>query len=186
MEQDLEGKKIAEQIATDPSSGIYAAIDVYGGRVAVICRSFLRGFPNEDVEETVADVFAELWKSIGRFDANRVDFKCFLYGIARNCAKNKLKRLKKEAKFTSEEQEVSETDVTEEQALDAINSEILTGLMRRLKSPADRIFYLKYISDLPNADIAKRLNISVKKVENCLYRTKPLLKRMFEKEGIIR
>ena len=34
MDKDSEGRKIAEQIAADPSSGIYAAIDAYGGHLS--------------------------------------------------------------------------------------------------------------------------------------------------------
>ena len=61
----------------------------------VICSSILKNVGTvQDIEECVADVFIELWKSPEKFNPQRGDIAVFLKTIARSRAKDVYRRLK--------------------------------------------------------------------------------------------
>lgn len=88
MKQDyLENLKFKKLILRDPEEGISKAIGLYGGAVKTICRNILSGYPEEDIEEAIAQSFAELWRSMPNYSPSRgSSVKSWLYGIARKTA----------------------------------------------------------------------------------------------------
>ena len=79
----------------DTESGMAMIIDLYGDAVKTICYSILNGFPREDIQEAISDVFVGLWSGItkGNFDAGKTSVKFYLYRIARKTALNKRRKL---------------------------------------------------------------------------------------------
>lgn len=61
----------------------------YGAYVSAVVRGIIRG-GDEDIEEVVSDVFLALWHNAERPDPMKL--KAYLGGIARNKAKNKLRK----------------------------------------------------------------------------------------------
>jgi RNA polymerase sigma-70 factor (ECF subfamily) len=64
-------------------------IDKYGAYVSAVVRG-IAGGSEEDIEEVVSDVFLALWHNAERPDPMKL--KAYLGGIARNKAKNKLRK----------------------------------------------------------------------------------------------
>ena len=76
----------------DTEAGMAMVIDLYGDAIKTICYSILKGFPEEDIQEAIADTFVGLWSEIanGQYDVMRnAEIKFYLYGIARKTALNK-------------------------------------------------------------------------------------------------
>lgn len=72
----------------------------------------------------------------------------------------------------------------EERAIHHLNAEIMLELVRRLKPPADSIFLYRYFYDYKVEEIARKLDLSIKKVENILFRYKKRLKKQFEERRL--
>lgn len=73
---------------------------MYGGAVATICRNFLYDCGKEDVEEAIADTFTNFWKKSMDFVLNDTfSLKSYIYAIARNVARDKRRKLKREDIF---------------------------------------------------------------------------------------
>jgi RNA polymerase sigma-70 factor, ECF subfamily len=64
----------------DPAA-VQAVIDLFGGFVHAICRSVLAD--KGELEDAVAEVFADIWKSSPRFDPQVASAKSFVAMIAR-------------------------------------------------------------------------------------------------------
>lgn len=175
----MREEELITLIAGNPSEGISAVMDMYGGAVLKICRDILRGYSEEDIEEAVADTFAGLWEAVskGRY-TGQVQIKYYLYGIARKTACGRLRAEKsKPGQEDVEELQLAGEDYVEEQALRRSECELVQSLIQGMKSPDKEIFYCRYYEDMSIKEIAQKCNLPVKKVENVLFRGKAALKK---------
>ena len=101
--------------------------------------------------------FFALWHDIGKYDADKASFKSYIYGIARNCANNKARHIRKQAKTVPID----------------------------MKPPQGKVFIYKYINGMSIKEISGVLCIKEKDVQNILYRGKKKLKKLFEERGIL-
>jgi len=84
--------KLVYLLKNYPSKGLEAAVQQYTGLVKTIVVRVI-GYDNQqDVEETVSDVFVELWKSIDNFDPKKGQLKNYIISIARYLSINTYNR----------------------------------------------------------------------------------------------
>lgn len=74
---------------------------------------------------------------------------------------------------------------TEDDYTKKINNKIIKEAIDNMEEPDKSIFILRYFYYEKVKDIATRLNLSPKKVENCLFRSKDKLKKLLIERGII-
>ena len=169
------------------SYGIEVAIDTYGKAVKTICQTILSGFSEEDVEEAVSDTFVGLWKALDRIKLEReTGLKEYLYGIARRTALNKRRKLAKEhntSQIDEVKELVSEQDV-EKNLIDKAECRIIYELINDMKSPDKEIFTLRYFNQNTIKEIANKLVLKTKTVENKLARGKVKLRKQLINIGI--
>ncbi len=168
-----------------PGDGISMALDAYGGPVKTICRNILFDCSPEDIEETVADSFVGLWKSIDKFN-NDGDYslKSYLYGIARHTALDKRRALKKENAVLSVEDAVIDPGVDlESDFVKKLDNSIVHDSVNSMDEPTRSVFILRYFYFEKVNDIARKLGITPKTVENHLYRGKDKLKWKLQERG---
>lgn len=183
----MNDKQIINTIKYSPQTGIEYAIQAYSGAVKVICKAILSAYSDEDVEEAISDTFFALWHDIEKYDVNKASFKSYIYGIARNCANNKARKIKKRVKTVSidkADKAVTNQDV-EYNAISKINSDIMLDIILHMKPPQDKVFIYKYINKMSIKEISDILSITEKDVQNILYRGKKKLKKLFEQRGIL-
>ena len=183
----MTDQELVSLIKKNASEGIAAALDLYGGSVKTICCSFLNGFQSEDIEEAVSDVFVELWRSINRYKADESnELKYFLYGIARNVAANKRRKLMKDRLNTEEiDQDIADHQNVEEQVVKDWEEEILSQLINELKSPDREIFIARYYEQMQVKEIASKYDLTTKSVENRLSRGKERLRKRLIAKGVV-
>ena len=183
----LENMRFKKLILQDPETGISRAVDLYGGAVKTICRNILAGYPDEDVEEAVAQSFAELWRSMPNYSPSRgSSVKSWLYGIARKSA---LMHRRQKPLFESIplEDAITGTDTAaEDNFLSKEDERILHLTVEEMDEPARTIFILRYFYFEKVAEIARKLDLPCKKVENILFREKAKLRRILTERGIER
>lgn len=177
---------LLQLIRNNPERGIKEAVEQYGGAVRTICKNILYDCPGEDLEEVLSDCFVALWQSVDRFsgDSNRT-LKSYLYGIARHIALDRRRRLyQKPPPLSLEEMMIEEEYDLETEFIQKRNQDILHQCIDGMPEPTRSIFLLRYFYFFRIKEIANRLGLSEKKVENCLYRERERLKLALIKGGI--
>lgn len=171
---------------SSPEEGLRLAIEAYGGPVMTICRNILFDCRPEDVEEAAADSFVGLWQSIEGFrEEQGYSLKSYLYGIARHTALDKRRRLKKQVAVLPIEEVQLEAPADVEACFShKLSANILHESVEELKEPDRSIFILRYFYFEKVKDIAAKLGLSPKAVENRLYYGKNKLRQTLIERGI--
>lgn len=112
-------------------------------------------------EEVVQDVFLQLWRNAGQYDARRGPFAPWLMTVARNCALDQL-RLKSERQRRREDQPEELPPVIAipqfEQALDEKRrAEQVRALIGSLNPQQKKAIELAYFEGLSHSEIAEAL-----------------------------
>jgi len=128
------------------------------------------------IEECINDVFFSVWNHSNKFKGEEVDFKKWIYKIAKFRA---IDYYRKEIKNTevSLEQSISGDKSVEEEIISTEEIEELIVLINSLE-PIDRdIFVMKFFLDVKSDDIAIKLGMSRAAIDNRIYRGKKKLNR---------
>jgi len=130
-----------------------------------------------DAEEIVQDVFLKVWEKRAEADEHK-SFKSYLYRITINKIFNELKHRVVKRKYEHQLLNVDQvTDETPESKIQfqELNSKIEL-LLSKLPEQQRAIFIMSRWQGLPNAEIAQNLNLSVRTVENQVYRAAKFIK----------
>lgn len=176
VDHPISDRQLALLLANDPQKGLAAAIHRYGGAVRTICASILGGQP-EEVEEAVSDSFLALWRELERYDPGR-PLASWLYGIARRTALSRRRALGRRPFPEELPEELPEEgpDLTELAAAKE-NARLLRQAVDRLPQPDREIFIRRYYLYEQVKEIAARLGLPEKAVENRLFRGRRRLRR---------
>lgn len=184
--KDISEERMLRLLKAAPEEGIRVALNAYGGPVRTICRNILFDCAAEDTEEAVADSFVELWRSVERFDEKAgYSLKSYLYGIARHKALDKRRAMNKRREHISLEETAIEAAVDlEGDYAQKLNDSIVHHTVEGLDEPMRSVFILRYFYFAKIKDIALRLGLTQKAVENHLYRGKDRLRLELVERGI--
>jgi len=149
-----------EEIRNGNEVAFNKAFDLYYSRLCFFADQILHDF---DLSRSIVQqVFVDLW--IKRDQLLIISLQAYLYNSTRNASLDVLKHKKVESRYLSsleKNESVVETDLMEEAELaDRINRAI-----QNLPEKCREIFLLCRFEGLKYAEIADRLNISVKTVE---------------------
>lgn len=186
-------RELLRLLNEDVSAGMERLIDLYGGAVKKICLSIMNGFSQEDIEEAISDTFVALWLAREKVEvAGECGIKNYLYGIARKTALNRRRKIMHAREFvtTDELEQMDEQDAliardnVEDEVLKKSEYVVLHQLIEEMRSPDCEIFKYRYFEENSVKEIAERLNLTTKVVENRLYRGKSDLKKQLILCGI--
>ena len=186
--RELGDGELLALLSHDPAMGLERAISAYGGGVRTICANVLGRESRQDIEECVSDVFVALWRAAPSFQSERGSLKSYVYGIARHLAVDRYRRESRggiPVPMDESELELSvEVDFSDVVARKQ-NSQILKETIDGLPSPDREIFIYRYCFYEKIKEIAERLSLPPKTVENKLYRGKKALQSQLLERGII-
>ena len=161
-------------------AGMKVCIRKYYALVYRICSRILRRFP-QDAEECINTSFLRLWQTIDKLEEPQ-HLRAYLCCISRNTALTRYRQLKRMP------------EPTDDIYKDAVDSDFLLLLDRRaesdvlqraimsLKEPNREILIRKYYYMESMKSLAKRFGMSVKDIDNILYRSKRHLRKIMEGE----
>jgi RNA polymerase sigma-70 factor (ECF subfamily) len=142
----------------------------------------------DDAEDLTQECFLRLYQALPQFDA-ALPFKPWFYKIATNVCLRHLSQRKRMPTFVplrtqrDESEEVGEEEVPDESL--SVEGEVLSREMRQVVLSAVNdlptkyriVVVLRYLEDLPYAEIAKILGIEVNAVEVRMHRAKEMLRK---------
>ncbi len=184
----MTDRQLIKLLKKDPERGLGTVLELYGGAIKTICGNILSGCAREDVEEAAADALAAIWKAADRFQADRgTSFKSYCYGITRKKALSRRKKLLVRGALVPLQEELLFEENDPSAKIEQEEEErILHETVGELEEPERSVFILRYFFFFKVKEIAERLELTDKKVENCLYRGKEKLRTALIRKGIRR
>jgi RNA polymerase sigma-70 factor (ECF subfamily) len=163
---------VLERIARGDQSAVRECIDQYGALVWSLARRLSR--TPSDAEDATQEIFLEIWRSAGRFDASRGSDKVFIATIARHRLIDRLRKVSAEPPMDPEEvldtvvwadpgnaSNASETAIEAEQAARALAA---------LRPEQRQVLELGLLHGLSQSEIATRLGMPLGSVKSFMRR----------------
>lgn len=182
--ENISDSELAQRICGGQKSAYQELFERYAPRIYKFSLSYLKN--KTDSEELVQEVFMKIWEKREMLDHSK-NIKSFIFKIAVNAIYDFIRRKNIEAafnNFTKENSDV-ESDDTWQSVIFEDMKQNLQSLVEQLPVQQQRIFHLSKTDGLSNEEIAAKLNLSKRTVENHLYRAVSTLKEHFKGESII-
>lgn len=132
----------------------------------------------QDIEECVADTFIYLWENPDKYDHQRGKLKTWLSIVARTQAINRYREITKRSTTALEDAIFSDQMGIVDGILEDDVRCALLAAVNALGEPDREILIRRYYYDQKPKEIALALDLSVKQVDNHLYRTKLKLREV--------
>jgi RNA polymerase sigma-70 factor (ECF subfamily) len=121
----------------------------------------------ENAEEIVQDIFFNLWNNRLKLNIN-TSIKAYLYTTVRNTCLNLIKHKKVESKYREHfSRQLHEDELQPEDWMDGNElQDKITATIEKLPPERKKVFMMSRFDNLKYKEIAEKLEISVKTVEN--------------------
>ena len=146
---------LMNQIAAGDAAALEVVFKEYGGAIKSMALRVLR---NESLaEETVQEVFVDLWKAPQKFDPTRGNLRTFLITIAHRRAVDAVRS--EQARYNREEKVPDDAapSSVEDQVWSLSLSESVREALERLSDGEREAITLAYYGGMSYADVAKKL-----------------------------
>ena len=180
----LSDKELAHSIKQDEKDAFRELYDRYAPRIFRFAQSYLKN--NDDSEELVQNTFLKIWENREILNTEK-NIKAFIFKIAVNTIYDFIRRKNIEQAYVdyqklnfSPDENYTWHSVIYEEML-----QNLQELMKQMPEQQRAIFQLSKIDGLSNDEIAIKLNLSKRTVENHLYRAVSYLKTKFRDKSVV-
>jgi RNA polymerase sigma-70 factor (ECF subfamily) len=176
----LNDLKLLEKLKCKNERALELVIKQYGGYVYTIVHNILVNMTEQDLEETVADVFIKLWNHAEYIESDK-PLKPYLIGIARNTAKNKLREISLTVSLEDDELFINDDveDIIERKEIFQIINETLQTL-----KPEDRSIFIQYYYHYEKIkNIAAIHKVSESAIKMKLHRIRKVLLEALSERG---
>ncbi|WP_200979601.1 RNA polymerase sigma factor [Echinicola sp. 20G] len=181
---EKEDAYLVRKIKQHDELAYYRLYQKYSSKIYRISRKM--DLSHHDAEEIVQDVFLHIWKSRERLDES-LSINAYIFTIVKTGV---LKKYKKRARFVAYQQyaipmsqEFSTN--TEDKVIFEDLHDFATEAINNLPVKQKEVFVMKNIQHMTAEEIASQLNLSVRTVENQIYRaTKSLRKKIETSQGV--
>lgn len=131
----------------------------------------------QDVEECIADVFIDLWENPDKYNAERGTLKSWLCMVARCKAIDRYRALSRRNTVPLEGAMMAGRMGMQDALLQEETKRELAAAINTLADVERDILIRRYYYEQKPREIAKALDLSVKQVENHLFRSKQKLRK---------
>jgi len=160
---------LLQRIAGGDPAAVRECIDQYGGLVWSIARRLSR--TPSDAEDATQEVFLDIWRSAGRFDASQGSDKVFIAMIARRRLIDRLRKTSAEPPMepveTLEAAAWADPGTASETAIEA---EQAARALAELRPEQRQVLELGLLHGLTQSEIASRLSMPLGTVKSFMRR----------------
>jgi len=175
IDTDLQESRWVVELRNDSQTAFAELFNRYKKKLYYFALSYLND--SAEAEEVVQSVFVRLWENRSTLDET-MSIKNFIYKSTVNACYNFLK--KKAVRNRYLENELVAFNEAENRSYDEIFYKDLKrqidNIISSLPSQQQQIFQLSRFEGLSHADIADKLNLSIRTVENQIYRALKVIK----------
>ncbi len=179
--------KTEREIVEDLKEGMASAYDLlyglYSTKLYYFALSILKS--KQDAEEVVQSTFFKIWEKRNRLESNH-SFKSFVFTIGYNVTVDILRERCKEKKYREFIMLKASANYNPEDALeygDLLNH--VGQIVNKLPPRKNEIFQLNKLEHLSYNEIAQKLNITAKTVENSLNYSMNFIKKRLGNEDLM-
>ena len=166
-EKKASDSQLAAQIKMSQKHAFDQLFERYSQPLYRFSKSLLKN--HEDAEGIVQEVFFRIWKKRREIDESR-SFSSYLFSIAHNVIVDQVRKRVKEQKyedFIVRQAQVSYMNPEDEMEFNELKS-LVDDVVSELPERRKQIYRLSRVEGLSHKEIAKRMNIQAKTVENQL------------------
>ena len=180
----LINPEIIKQLKRGSEAAFEALYDLFSAKIFSVAMRL--GASTEDAEEVVQEVFLKLWTNRANIN-EELSINAYLLTITKNTVINRHKKQAYETAYKKylEKQDLHSFMGTEEQVHYSDFEQLAQNFIQKLPTQQKEIFVLAKKQNLSSKEIAEKLNLSVRTVENQVYRATKKIKTEFKKNGMI-
>jgi RNA polymerase sigma-70 factor (ECF subfamily) len=181
----LNDAQIVRGLTGGDEAAIGCAIQKYSKLMWKIAAAVLiNAATAEDIEECVADTFVYLWRNYEKYDERRGGIKTWLSVVAKSHAINRYRQLSRKNELPLNDDIVTRViDLTDE-LITAETKRALIAAINALGESDREIIIRRYYYQQKPKEIGFVLDMSAKRVENRLYRSKLKLREILNDLGV--
>ena len=178
MVTTMKDEKIREAISRGQGDVMNHVIEKYSRLLWPIASAVLEHVgSDQDVEECVADAFIHLWQYPEKFDPARGTLKNYLCLVVRSRAIDRYRQITRHGELPLEEAVLSVSMGMQEELIGRETRQELIAAVNALGEPGREILVRRYYFNQKPRQIALALGMTVKQVDNSLYRSKRQLRQ---------
>jgi RNA polymerase sigma-70 factor (ECF subfamily) len=178
---NLIGKNILFNVKNGDSEAFKKVYQVYGKKIYNVARKF--GLNHEDAEEIIQETFLKIWNNRTKIDLS-LSFNAYIYTIAKSILLNNIRKNATINTYKNYIKTSEAVNTTEDEILFADLERNFNQFLNAMPPQRKMIFIMSKFQDMNNNDIAEKLNLSKRTVENQLYRALCSLKADMKELGI--
>jgi RNA polymerase sigma-70 factor (family 1) len=182
--KNISDENLALLIKSEEKDAFSELFGRYAPRIYKFAISYLKN--RNDAEEIVQDVFLKIWEKRSSIKASE-NIKAFIFTITANKIYDFIRR--KNIEHTFHNYAVLNLGNNENNSWNSIVykdvQQTIFNVANKLPSQQQKIFNLSKMEGLTNDEIAIKMGISKRTVENDLYRAVLFLKKNFKNESFI-
>jgi RNA polymerase sigma-70 factor, ECF subfamily len=168
------------RIAQQRDRSAFAALfDAYGPRV----KSFMmrKGASAEQAEDLVQETMIAVWSKAHMYSADRGSVTTWIFTIARNLRIDRLRREKTSLYSDIDDYDAESTDPQQDDALSRLQEDgYVAKALAQIPEEQRELLILSYVEDLPQSEIAKRLQIPLGTVKSRMRLAYRRMKKLLE------
>ena len=138
---------------------------------------------DEEVFDCAQDAFLAAYRNLSKYSVEH-PFRAWLYTIARNKALDLLRKRRREAPLTLDENLVDQQPLPEDVCLANEQAALLAEVLNELPEHYGQALYLRFHQELSYEEIALVLEVPISRVKTYLHRGKEKLRQRLERRAI--
>lgn len=182
--ENISDSDLAGKIKNGEKNAYQELFERYAPRIYQFSLTYLKN--QADAEELVQDVFLKIWEKRDTLDQSK-NIKAFIFKVAVNTIYDFIRHKNIEnafSDFIKSNAETGSNNTWHSVIFDEMQKN-LQNLVAQLPEQQQKILQLSKEDGLSNEEIAAKLNLSKRTVENHLYRAVSFLKENFRRESFI-
>lgn len=180
---DLSDLQIVKNIREGDRSTYETIVDTYSKQMYYLAYTILHiSCTKEDMEECVADAFAEAWLNIRKFDPQKGSFKTWLLILTKYKALQYKRMAEKQKTIPIDDLHLEDSESIERKVIARQDQEKVMKIINEFSDMDKELFLRRYLYQEKITDLMDALHLTRAAIDNRLLRGRNRIKEVFSYE----